>query len=161
MRSRSAYPFPSLHSLNIVRRRWQDQRFPGRQAALTVSPKMRPPMVAFRTRLRAQTTSETFVSSWKFSFLISDKISGTVTFSSLITELIPSDASRRSSINIDLLPYGVSEEFICLREGKVVHGEFLTFPSNGNRFNDQEIVALSGAHALGRCHTDRYAPFYV
>jgi cytochrome c peroxidase len=22
-------------------------------------------------------------------------------------------------------------------------------------FNDQEIVALSGAHALGRCHTDR------
>ena len=23
------------------------------------------------------------------------------------------------------------------------------------RFNDQEIVALSGAHALGRCHTDR------
>lgn len=21
-------------------------------------------------------------------------------------------------------------------------------------FNDQEIVALSGAHALGRCHTD-------
>lgn len=24
-----------------------------------------------------------------------------------------------------------------------------------NRFNDQEIVALIGAHALGRCHTDR------
>lgn len=23
-------------------------------------------------------------------------------------------------------------------------------------FNDQDIVALSGAHALGRCHTDRY-----
>ena len=23
-------------------------------------------------------------------------------------------------------------------------------------FNDQEIVALSGAHALGRCHRDRY-----
>ena len=23
------------------------------------------------------------------------------------------------------------------------------------RFNDQEIVALSGAHALGRCHVDR------
>lgn len=23
------------------------------------------------------------------------------------------------------------------------------------RFNDQEIVALSGAHALGRCHADR------
>lgn len=22
-------------------------------------------------------------------------------------------------------------------------------------FNDQEMVALSGAHALGRCHTDR------
>lgn len=22
-------------------------------------------------------------------------------------------------------------------------------------FNDQEIVALAGAHALGRCHTDR------
>jgi cytochrome c peroxidase len=22
-------------------------------------------------------------------------------------------------------------------------------------FNDQEIVALSGAHALGRCHGDR------
>jgi cytochrome c peroxidase len=22
-------------------------------------------------------------------------------------------------------------------------------------FNDQEIVALSGAHSLGRCHTDR------
>ena len=22
-------------------------------------------------------------------------------------------------------------------------------------FNDQEIVALSGAHAVGRCHTDR------
>ena len=22
-------------------------------------------------------------------------------------------------------------------------------------FNDQEIVALSGAHAIGRCHTDR------
>lgn len=22
-------------------------------------------------------------------------------------------------------------------------------------FNDQEIVALSGAHALGRCHADR------
>ena len=22
-------------------------------------------------------------------------------------------------------------------------------------FNDQEIVALSGAHALGRCHSDR------
>lgn len=22
-------------------------------------------------------------------------------------------------------------------------------------FNDQEIVALSGAHAMGRCHTDR------
>jgi cytochrome c peroxidase len=22
-------------------------------------------------------------------------------------------------------------------------------------FNDQEIVALSGAHALGRCHRDR------
>jgi cytochrome c peroxidase len=25
----------------------------------------------------------------------------------------------------------------------------------GDRFNDQEIVALSGAHAMGRCHTDR------
>ena len=25
----------------------------------------------------------------------------------------------------------------------------------GMGFNDQEIVALSGAHALGRCHTDR------
>jgi cytochrome c peroxidase len=23
------------------------------------------------------------------------------------------------------------------------------------RFNDQEIVALAGAHALGRCHPDR------
>lgn len=23
------------------------------------------------------------------------------------------------------------------------------------RFNDQEMVALSGAHALGRCHADR------
>jgi cytochrome c peroxidase len=22
-------------------------------------------------------------------------------------------------------------------------------------FNDQEIVALSGAHCIGRCHTDR------
>lgn len=22
-------------------------------------------------------------------------------------------------------------------------------------FNDQEIVALAGAHAVGRCHTDR------
>lgn len=36
-------------------------------------------------------------------------------------------------------------------------------------FNDQEIVALSGAHSLGRCHTDRlgfdgpwtYTPTYV
>jgi len=28
----------------------------------------------------------------------------------------------------------------------------------GNRFNDQEIVALSGAHALGRCHIDRFVP---
>ena len=27
-------------------------------------------------------------------------------------------------------------------------------------FNDQEIVALSGAHALGRCHTDRRYLYY-
>jgi cytochrome c peroxidase len=26
---------------------------------------------------------------------------------------------------------------------------------NRQGFNDQEIVALSGAHALGRCHADR------
>jgi len=28
-------------------------------------------------------------------------------------------------------------------------------------FNDQEIVALSGAHALGRCHTDRYVCLWL
>jgi len=27
--------------------------------------------------------------------------------------------------------------------------------SSSFRFNDQEIVALAGAHALGRCHPDR------
>jgi len=31
----------------------------------------------------------------------------------------------------------------------------LTFFRSGMGFNDQEIVALSGAHALGRCHPDR------
>lgn len=28
-------------------------------------------------------------------------------------------------------------------------------PQKGMGFNDREIVALLGAHALGRCHTDR------
>lgn len=28
-------------------------------------------------------------------------------------------------------------------------------------FNDQEIVALLGAHAMGRCHTDRSGYWYV
>jgi hypothetical protein len=31
----------------------------------------------------------------------------------------------------------------------------LTELTKNCRFNDQEIVALSGAHALGRCHPDR------
>ena len=30
----------------------------------------------------------------------------------------------------------------------------ITIPTH-NSFNDQEIVALVGAHALGRCHSDR------
>jgi cytochrome c peroxidase len=47
----------------------------------------------------------------------------------------------------------------CTPDGRLPDG------SKGNKhlrdifyrmgFNDQEIVALSGAHALGRCHTDR------
>jgi cytochrome c peroxidase len=32
-------------------------------------------------------------------------------------------------------------------------GAHLRFIFNRMGFNDQEIVALSGAHALGRCHT--------
>ena len=32
---------------------------------------------------------------------------------------------------------------------------FLTPHSASYRFNDQEIVALSGGHAVGRCHADR------
>jgi len=33
--------------------------------------------------------------------------------------------------------------------------DHLRFIFNRMGFNDQEIVALSGAHAMGRCHTDR------
>lgn len=31
-----------------------------------------------------------------------------------------------------------------------------TGPLSIDSFNDQEIVALSGAHAMGRCHTGQY-----
>jgi hypothetical protein len=45
----------------------------------------------------------------------------------------------------------------------MVHNLGLTNASMISSFNDQEIVALSGAHALGRCHTNRYvlSPPYV
>ena len=35
-------------------------------------------------------------------------------------------------------------------------GDFWEADTISCSFNDQEIVALCGAHALGRCHTDRY-----
>jgi hypothetical protein len=41
----------------------------------------------------------------------------------------------------------------------MVHNLGSTKASMISSFNDQEIVALSGAHALGRCHTNRYVLF--
>lgn len=51
------------------------------------------------------------------------------------------------------------EEQHCAPDGRLPDGD----KSHGHLrdifyrmgFNDQEIVALSGAHALGRCHSDR------
>lgn len=47
----------------------------------------------------------------------------------------------------DFLPHGVSK--VCEHQ---FHHELTLRHSS---FNDQEIVALSGGHALGRCHRDR------
>lgn len=47
----------------------------------------------------------------------------------------------------------------CTPDGRLPDGskeqKHLRAIFNRMGFNDQEIVALSGAHALGRCHTDR------
>jgi len=47
----------------------------------------------------------------------------------------------------------------CTPDGRLPDGakgqDHLRAIFNRMGFNDQEIVALSGAHALGRCHTDR------
>ncbi|CAD6916813.1 unnamed protein product [Tilletia controversa] len=47
----------------------------------------------------------------------------------------------------------------CTPDGRLPDGDkgpdHIRFIFNRMGFNDQEIVALSGAHALGRCHTDR------
>ncbi|GAA5825026.1 hypothetical protein JCM5353_001150 [Sporobolomyces roseus] len=47
----------------------------------------------------------------------------------------------------------------CPPRGRLPDGaqaeEHLRFIFNRMGFNDQEIVALSGAHSLGRCHSDR------
>lgn len=44
---------------------------------------------------------------------------------------------------------------ICLTDpaAPLLFGYLFTLISKTNSFNDQEIVALSGAHAVGRCHT--------
>ena len=47
---------------------------------------------------------------------------------------------------LDLLPHGVRSITLSLLKSTL-----LFYFS----FNDQEIVALAGAHALGRCHTNR------
>jgi len=47
----------------------------------------------------------------------------------------------------------------CSPDGRLPNGskdhDHIRAIFNRMGFNDQEIVALSGAHALGRCHTDR------
>lgn len=53
----------------------------------------------------------------------------------------------------DFLPHGVRHEWPGRDPTKSALDAILTFRLLS--FNDQEIVALSGAHALGRCHTDR------
>ena len=50
---------------------------------------------------------------------------------------------------LDLLPHGVCDISILFLGA--ISDSFSSLS-----FNDQEIVALSGAHALGRAHTDRY-----
>ena len=50
---------------------------------------------------------------------------------------------------LDLLPHGVCDIPILFLGA--IFDYFFSLS-----FNDQEIVALSGAHALGRAHTDRY-----
>lgn len=51
------------------------------------------------------------------------------------------------------------EQEHCAPDGRLPDGDkeqdHLRFIFYRMGFNDQEIVALSGAHALGRCHTDR------